>query len=135
MAALTVILAPPGTTGAVLDVLRDWSALGVIEPFLWVRSDAVNGEVAPALKITGGTAVGTTVQAQVADGRNDLRRNDHISCWSSRQFCSAGQQDSDSDQRFRDFCRSCERIRQRARANIRNSDPLWGEHLHWSNHD
>jgi hypothetical protein len=74
MAALTVILAPPGTAGAVLDVLRDWSALGVIEPFLWVRSEAVNGEVAPALKITGGTAVGTTVQAQVADSRNDLRR-------------------------------------------------------------
>ena len=41
MDALTVFLAPDGAAGGVRDVLRDLSAAGLVEPFLWVREAAV----------------------------------------------------------------------------------------------
>ena len=37
---LVVLAAPPGPLGGVRDALRDWSALGLVIPFLWVESDA-----------------------------------------------------------------------------------------------
>lgn len=71
MSALVVILAPRGPMGQVREVLRDLSAVGLIEPFVWVEpADAAVARV-PAMSVTGGATTGTTLQdvavANIAD--------------------------------------------------------------------
>ncbi|HIT76947.1 MAG TPA: hypothetical protein IAA98_15320 [Candidatus Avipropionibacterium avicola] len=67
--ALTVLLAAPGTMNAVRDALTDWSAVGLVQPFLWIDSSGVQPHHVPALGIADGRPHGTTVQHALSGTR------------------------------------------------------------------
>lgn len=61
MGALSVVLAPAGPMDGVLDVLQDCSALGLVEPFVWVRAEEVTRSRVPGLAVTAGCRSATTL--------------------------------------------------------------------------
>ncbi|GGK99773.1 hypothetical protein GCM10007382_19640 [Salinibacterium xinjiangense] len=63
MASLVVLLAPTGPVSVVREVLTDLSAVGLVEPFVWVAADAVEHSPIVALSVSGGRSSGTTLQA------------------------------------------------------------------------
>jgi len=74
MSALVVIIAPPGPLGGVQDVLRDWSAVGLVEPFLWVDSSMISDGYVGAFSTNGGTHKATSLQAVATATRYDRVR-------------------------------------------------------------
>ncbi|MCW2606713.1 MAG: hypothetical protein JWO60_1406 [Frankiales bacterium] len=68
--AVVVVLAPPGSVpAAVRDVLRDWVALGLVQPLLWV--DAVDVDPGAALSSVVGTHL-------LPDDAPRVRLQDHL---------------------------------------------------------
>lgn len=67
--ALTILLAPPGVMNAVRDALTDWSAVGLIEPFLWIDSSTITSHRVPAIGIADGRPHGTAVQYALSGSR------------------------------------------------------------------
>jgi hypothetical protein len=75
MTALVIVLAAPCTvTSSVRDVLRDWVALGLVQPFVWVdaadvpHGGALSDVVATHVQATGAPRV--LLQSHLADQRN-----------------------------------------------------------------
>ncbi len=53
MAALVALLAPPpGPMDGICDALTDWSAAGMIEPFLWIDAARWTAPRPPAGRVT-----------------------------------------------------------------------------------
>lgn len=69
MASLVVILAPSGPAVAVREVLTDLSAVGLIEPLVWVSAEAVEQSQVAALSVVEGRSSGTTLQAIATGAR------------------------------------------------------------------
>ncbi|OYO18092.1 hypothetical protein CGZ93_16180 [Enemella dayhoffiae] len=72
MPALTVLIAPPGPAEGVGDALADWSAAGLLHPFLWVDggSAAESGRGnTPALLVHAGRRVGTSLEQTLTQQR------------------------------------------------------------------
>lgn len=66
--SLAIIVANPDSGAAVLDVLRDWSAMDLISDFLWVlASEPATQDSARALLICAGQGRLTTVAEHIAD--------------------------------------------------------------------
>lgn len=74
MAALTVVLAPPGRADSVLATLSDLSAAGLIEPFHWVSSPSETAPPTTLLRVAGGEHSDVTIQQIVAGQAVDLTR-------------------------------------------------------------
>ena len=75
MTTPTILLALPGTvTSSVHDVLRDWVALGLLQPFLWVHADDVDAGTAMAdvvaTHVLGSRAPRVKLQDFLADQRS-----------------------------------------------------------------
>ena len=66
MSDLTVILAHRGTADGVLDVLQDLSAVGLVEPFMWVLDQDAARSTVVATMVRGGRREQTTLQATLA---------------------------------------------------------------------
>lgn len=66
MSVLTVLVAPRGPAGGVLDVLQDYSALGLLDPFLWVDPGGVTPSRVTALEVRDGRRTGTTLEDALA---------------------------------------------------------------------
>ena len=66
---LSIVVADPGTTQGVLAVLRDWSAVGLISPFMWVTADGPSSGTLrqEAALVLGGSVTWTTVGRHLAD--------------------------------------------------------------------
>lgn len=62
----TVLLASAGPAEAVLGVLMDWSATGLLSGFAWVRSEDLRDGPVAALHVTEGVAHGTSLQRLLA---------------------------------------------------------------------
>lgn len=79
MAALVVLVCPPGPLTAIGDTLADWSTPDLLHPFLWVETSAwasgapTRGRT-PALLVHGGRTVGTTVEETLTSSRFDRVR-------------------------------------------------------------
>lgn len=67
MSALVVILAGSGVVVSVRETLRDLSAVGLIDPFVWLPADQVTAGTMHALTVEHGRASGTSIQA-IAQG-------------------------------------------------------------------
>src|SRR5664279_5244038 len=67
MGSLTVLLAPRGPVSGMLDVLRDWSALSLVNTFVWIEADTVTSRV-PALLIENGRPRPVFLDALLATG-------------------------------------------------------------------
>lgn len=67
--AVTVFLAAGGPADGVLDVLCDLSAVGLLEPFLWVPAAERPGDELAALRVAAGRRTGTTVAAALSGAR------------------------------------------------------------------
>lgn len=65
MKALTVFLAPAGAADGVLDVLQDLSAVGLVDPFLWLQDDG--GPLGEAVHVADGRQAGTTLQTALTE--------------------------------------------------------------------
>lgn len=63
MANLVVILAPAGPAVAIRETLRDLSAVGLIEPFVWLDATSVGQGTINALAVKQGKVTGTSLQA------------------------------------------------------------------------
>lgn len=72
MSSLTVFLAPPGAAEGIRDVLQDFSAVGLVDPFLWLQDDG--GPIGEAVHIAGGRQSGTTVQTILTERAYDRVR-------------------------------------------------------------
>ena len=75
MSIPSVLVAAPGTvTSSIRDVLRDWVALGLVAPFLWVDADEVPEAAAladiVATHVLGATAPRVRLQDYLADQRS-----------------------------------------------------------------
>ncbi|WP_026927063.1 hypothetical protein [Granulicoccus phenolivorans] len=67
MAALVALLAPPGPMDGICDALTDWSAAGMIEPFLWIDAARWTAPtppvgVTPGLFVNTGRRLGTSLE-------------------------------------------------------------------------
>lgn len=62
MGDLSVLVAPRGPLAGVLDVLQDYSALGLVDPFLWVDGAGVLPTRVDARFVRDGRQHGTTLQ-------------------------------------------------------------------------
>lgn len=69
MSTLSVIVAPRGPASGVLDVLQDYSALGLVEPFLWIDPAGVTPARVAAREVRGGRQYGTTLQDALSSGQ------------------------------------------------------------------
>jgi len=69
MDALSMVVAPQGPADGVLDVLQDYSALGLVAPFLWVDSSNVTSVRVLAREVRDGRQVGTTVEDALTRSR------------------------------------------------------------------
>ena len=68
--SLVLLAAPDGVLAGVRDALRDLSALGLIEEFLWVRLAPVDDQLSiSADKIIGGAAEPVTVQQVLSENQ------------------------------------------------------------------
>lgn len=70
MSNLTVLAAAPGMSRVILSVLQDWSAAGLLQPFLWVPTDKLppTGDVGvPALLVADGQVSATMLSSYLAD--------------------------------------------------------------------
>lgn len=74
MADLTVLLAPDGPEGGVLEVLADLSGAGLVDPFLWVSGSDVTPSSALATAVERGRRRVTTVQESITDRDYDRVR-------------------------------------------------------------
>ena len=77
MDRITVLVAPDGPAGGIRDVLRDLSAAGLVEPFLWVREAAVlaaraDGRAIPATRVAAGRQEPTTLMAALTHVRHRI---------------------------------------------------------------
>ncbi len=72
---LVVLAAPDGALAGVRDALRDLSAVGLIEEFLWVRLAPIDDQLSiSADKIIGGAAYPATVQQVLSERQYDRVR-------------------------------------------------------------
>ncbi|MFP5347637.1 MAG: hypothetical protein ACLGIA_11510 [Actinomycetes bacterium] len=62
---VTVLLATPGLSDGVLDVLQDLSADGLVDPFVWAAGERASDTSLPALRVERGTLSGTTVEDEL----------------------------------------------------------------------
>lgn len=67
MASLVALLAPPGPMEGIADALIDWSATGLVEPFLWIdaspwESPTPPRGVTPGLFVNRGRRLGTSLE-------------------------------------------------------------------------
>lgn len=69
---MTILVAPPGVMNGVRDVLTDWSANNMCNPFVWVDAAGVQPNHVPAIGVFDGRVHGTSVQ-QVLSGRGHER--------------------------------------------------------------
>jgi len=67
--SLTLFVAPPGVLNGVRDALTDWSALGLVNPFLWTDASTVQPHLVPALGVMEGRSYGTSVQQALSGAR------------------------------------------------------------------
>ena len=66
---LSIVVADAGHTSGVLAVLRDWSAVGLVSPFMWVTPDGPSSGTMrqEAVLVLGGSVTSTTVGRHLAD--------------------------------------------------------------------
>lgn len=79
MAALVIVVCPPGPLTAIGDALTDWSTAGLVRPYLWVETAAWSAGSpprgrTPALLVHGGRSAGTTVEETLTASRFDSVR-------------------------------------------------------------
>lgn len=74
MRVLTIVLAPRGPLDGIRDALVDWSAAGLVAPFLWTSPDLVDDARVPAISIEGGERLGTSIRQIAGQARLDLIR-------------------------------------------------------------
>lgn len=72
--SLTLFLAPPGVLNGIRDALTDWSALGLVNPFLWADASTVQPHLVPALGVMAGRSYGTSVQQALSGARYERVR-------------------------------------------------------------
>jgi hypothetical protein len=66
-----IILAPAGPIRSVRDVLHDWSALGLIDPFLWVEPPGIGAYEVRALLIRAGNISGVDLIPTLSEFQSD----------------------------------------------------------------
>lgn len=69
VAALTMILAPRGETDDVLSILVDYSAVGPLDPFVWIDSSDVGKASVPAILVADGRTYSVVLQQMLTDRR------------------------------------------------------------------
>ncbi|QHC57197.1 DUF4231 domain-containing protein [Rathayibacter sp. VKM Ac-2760] len=74
MSTITILLAPVGPLAGVRDALTDWSAAGLIDPFLWVEPPMIGRSSISALAVRDGVLEGTTLNALAGAGRTERIR-------------------------------------------------------------
>lgn len=72
MSVLTIILGPRGALDEVRDALADWSAAGLVDPFLWTRPELLADGADSALLVQDGREQGVSLQAIA--GRSRVER-------------------------------------------------------------
>jgi hypothetical protein len=74
-ATLVLLVAPPGPLGGVRDILQDWSALGLVSPFIWIgRLDKPTTGRTPAVWIDAGESALVTLDQVLSKRRYDRIR-------------------------------------------------------------
>lgn len=76
MASLVICLAPSGPASGVAAALADWSAAGLLAPYLWVEPAAVQpgSATVPALQCHQGRHAGSSIQQTLTQQRYDRVR-------------------------------------------------------------
>ncbi|MDO5051567.1 MAG: hypothetical protein Q4E05_01590 [Pseudoclavibacter sp.] len=69
MSVLTMFLAPDGALDEVRDALSDWSAAGLVEPFMWIRPSMLEADADAALLVEAGRCRGVSLQAVAGRSR------------------------------------------------------------------
>jgi hypothetical protein len=73
-ATLTVVLAPHGEADDILGLLVDYSAVGLLDPFIWVTVAARDKTSVPATLVAGGHASSVILQEVLTGRRRDRVR-------------------------------------------------------------
>lgn len=88
---LVVLVARSRESAPFLDVLRDWSALGLVADFIFVDADSESGPAgAQCMTVSAGRVASTSLQARLADHSRVFSA--HVVCLSQvdDEFSSAG---------------------------------------------
>ncbi|WP_218713776.1 hypothetical protein [Arthrobacter sp. BF1] len=70
MVALNVLLAAKGQLAGLRDILTDWSALGLVDGFVWVEPDMVTATGISGIAVTGGNQQAVSLQSLAAGAGN-----------------------------------------------------------------
>ncbi|MDD0859590.1 hypothetical protein NHF46_21530 [Arthrobacter alpinus] len=70
MVALNVLLAAKGQLAGLRDVLTDWSALGLVDGFVWVEPDMVTATGISGIAVTDGNQQAVSLQSLAAGAGN-----------------------------------------------------------------
>lgn len=76
MPSLVICMAPAGPASGVRAAFADWSAAGLLGPYLWVEPSAVTPGTAttPAVQCSDGRVIGTSIQHTLTQARFDRVR-------------------------------------------------------------
>lgn len=74
MRELVAIVSPGGELEGVRDVLTDWSAVGILDPFIWITPSMIEETRVLALSVSDGELSACSVQSVVTGGQFDIVR-------------------------------------------------------------
>src|SRR3954451_23346366 len=74
MSALTVFVAPSGLLAGVREALADWSALGLVNGFLWIEPAMITSTGIKAVQVEAGRKSATTLEELAGIGGYDRLR-------------------------------------------------------------